>query len=255
MNEWEISEWLDGIPVTEIHRNRRKQVCVRRDLGTIVSVIRFPHPGALDEFQRHRDALRAAAGRCPALCIPETLRVRRSEGESLLAETMPRGSTIGPIAARIDALYEGLSALHTAGWTHMDVKPENLLCFGGCWRLIDFDGAMRLGDTYDRRQITYEYAPPEARRYDRADGQDDLYAMALMLYEERNQGRLPFQRNSRRVAVWLRNHVRRVPPPPRCSRSETRFFEKALAWPRTARFATIDAQWMAWQAAINDESE
>lgn len=252
MTALEITQWLDDMPLKLIHRNGQKRIYIRLDAGEIVSVTRFESVGALEDFRDRRRALLDSAGDCPSLCIPNYLREWVSPWECLLAETMPVG-TEGVF--ELEALFEALTDLHDRGWTHMDVKPENLLWFDGRWKLIDFDGAMRMGERYKRRQITFEYAPPEASRYDLADGGDDLYAAALMLYERKNGGRLPLERHDRRFAVRMRGYMPCLPPPRGCTRGEARFFKKALARRRTRRYATIRTLWRDWQIATNEERE
>jgi len=56
--------------------------------------------------------------------------------------------------------------LHAAGYVHMDIKPGNIVRFGGVWKLIDFDGAVPAGTTLarDRLLATPCYMAPEAAK-------------------------------------------------------------------------------------------
>ncbi|HJN67348.1 MAG TPA: bifunctional serine/threonine-protein kinase/formylglycine-generating enzyme family protein [Pirellulales bacterium] len=74
-------------------------------------------------------------------------------------------------------LLEGLSVLHEAGLTHADVKPANILCFGGHWRLGDL-GLMGPTEHLAADRGTVRFWPPEGP----SDPTADLYALGLTLY-------------------------------------------------------------------------
>merc|ERR1711879_194932 len=54
-------------------------------------------------------------------------------------------------------------ALHAVGFVHLDIKPANVVCFNGVWKLIDLDSAMHAHDEYDMKQLTTtaSYLSPE----------------------------------------------------------------------------------------------
>jgi serine/threonine protein kinase len=60
-------------------------------------------------------------------------------------------------------LAQCLSWMHSCGLAHLDIKPANIMLFGGLWKLIDLEGAAQLqGDaTLDMGCVTPMYAPPE----------------------------------------------------------------------------------------------
>merc|ERR1711972_1185514 len=39
-----------------------------------------------------------------------------------------------------------VAGLHAKGFIHLDLKPANLMMFGGRWKLIDVDGCVRIGE-------------------------------------------------------------------------------------------------------------
>jgi len=114
-----------------------------------------------------------------------------------------RGRTLRQIIARSGALApgvaiwfarqiaEGLKAMHTAGWIHGDVKPENVIVSAtGHATLIDLGFVQRAelhlscGKRRCDRQGTLRYMAPEML----ADGvpilpQADLYSLGAILFE------------------------------------------------------------------------
>mmetsp|Transcript_64617 Transcript_64617/g.120307 ORF Transcript_64617/g.120307 Transcript_64617/m.120307 type:complete len:386 (-) Transcript_64617:26-1183(-) len=63
------------------------------------------------------------------------------------------------------ALAEALTWIHACGLCHLDVKPDNLLRFGGSWKLIDLESCQDLGtETIDSGGFTPLYASPELAR-------------------------------------------------------------------------------------------
>lgn len=94
-----------------------------------------------------------------------------------------------------DQLCNGLAAVHAprpdgtgrrSKWIHSDLKPENVLVLGPPYRyvLIDYDGAVRVGDPIPTS--TPGYSPPERRggpnrELDKADEKFDIYLLGATL--------------------------------------------------------------------------
>ncbi len=219
-----------------------------------ISVLRFRKEQGLLEFREKREALANDAGACPGLNIPEPIDVFRSGRECFLIERMRLAERRGPLANWENDLMSALKALHGAGWVHMDVKPENLLRLDGVWTLHDFDSAMRIGERFERRDITFAYAPPDGLSNDVAEVSDDLYAVGMMIYASRNGGRLPWQIGGwENAAGWLRKSIPWLPMPGEWSPAERAFFSKALSRQRKKRFQNAETFWMEWQRAINQK--
>jgi serine/threonine protein kinase len=82
---------------------------------------------------------------------------------------------------------EGLAHLHCNQVTHGDIKPANLMWTNQAVKIVDFNVAIRTGDTLARGGATPRYLPPDLDRNmeqtdsDRADR--DIYALGITLYE------------------------------------------------------------------------
>lgn len=70
------------------------------------------------------------------------------------------GAELRELAA---ALAEGLSWLHSQGICHMDLKPSNIMRFGGRWKIIDLEGCSSLIAESDLSMDSFTpmYACPE----------------------------------------------------------------------------------------------
>lgn len=79
-----------------------------------------------------------------------------------------------------------LLALHTAGWRHGDVKPENILVGPrGHLTLIDLGFAAPLDARHSDRALagTPDYAAPEIGRGGKIDAAADVYALGCVLQQ------------------------------------------------------------------------
>jgi serine/threonine protein kinase len=114
------------------------------------------------------------------------------EGQSL-KQRMKSRSGLPPDEAFDVAIQVagGLQALHDAGLTHQDIKPQNVILDGqGVARLMDLDVAKQWGWT-GAITITAvgqlfgapEYVSPEHARGVRCDHRSDIYSLGCMLYE------------------------------------------------------------------------
>lgn len=89
-----------------------------------------------------------------------------------------------------------LEHLHTAGYWHLDFKPENLLVRdNGTVVLIDFDLAMKRN--YKPVKLsplpgTFAYLPPEALALNLVDDQTDIFGYGVTCYEMLS-GHKPFE--------------------------------------------------------------
>merc|ERR1712110_357479 len=73
-----------------------------------------------------------------------------------------------------------MAGLHAKGFVHLDIKPENLMIFGGQLKLIDVDGCVRIGThiSLDDSSICFSpcYCAPEWAKAVRTQEEDDIIA-------------------------------------------------------------------------------
>jgi serine/threonine protein kinase len=67
------------------------------------------------------------------------------------------------------AIVLAVAGLHAKGFTHLDLKPANLMMFGGRWKIIDVDGCVRAGTGLSVNDETISFSPcysaPEWARF------------------------------------------------------------------------------------------
>lgn len=76
-------------------------------------------------------------------------------------------------------LQTALSALHQAGFCHLDVKPANVFLFEGFCYLGDYGAAVKTGDPIRERTVKYY---PRDGPFD-ASEQTDMYLLAVTMLE------------------------------------------------------------------------
>jgi serine/threonine-protein kinase len=161
---------------------------------------------ALSRFEREARAI-AALSHPNILAIHDVGQegdVAYSVTELLEGETLRTALARGPLPSRRAleigaAVAEGLSAAHSRGIVHRDVKPDNIfLTSNGVVKILDF-GLVRhsdpgwqgadsasptVGGTTPGIVLgTLGYMSPEQARGDRADARTDIFALGCVLYE------------------------------------------------------------------------
>ncbi len=112
------------------------------------------------------------------------------EGESL-SHKIKRGDypTRAEALKMVAAVADALSAAHSLGVVHRDVKPANILITtDGRVKVSDFGVAKAIGDSTEltRTGMTVgspAYMAPEQVRGERADPRADLFSLGVILYE------------------------------------------------------------------------
>jgi eukaryotic-like serine/threonine-protein kinase len=205
----------------EIWRGRDR--LLRRPVAVkLIKLAEATDPLAAARFQ--------AEARCGArLCHPGIVKVYdycEADRPFLVLEWVD-GSTLaqilaaGPVEPR-RALYLtsqvawALSAAHTAGIIHQDVKPANVLISStGEVKLADFGIAQRAGSAplncAGTVSGTAAYLAPERTRGEQASPAADLYSLGVVLYECL-AGQRPFAGSAQQIATA--HQIADVPPLP-----------------------------------------
>jgi serine/threonine protein kinase len=195
-----VGDTIDGFTLIRLlFESKIARLFLAKD-GDEWVVLKFPSPDAATEIERTRfmrevflgqhvvhpnvgGSLLLPEGRQSRLYVAmpyykgETLEDRlRRDGRMTVGETIP----IAIKAAR------GLAALHKAGVTHRDIKPQNIMLLDdGEVKLIDLGVAHlpRLEDVDESTTPgTLDYMAPELFRDDRGDALSDQYALGIVVY-------------------------------------------------------------------------
>jgi serine/threonine-protein kinase len=135
------------------------------------------------------------------------------DGPNLHRYTQQKGKVEAREAVNIIAqACAALSAIHEAGITHRDIKPDNILIAkGGLVKLTDF-GLAKAEDARITQAGTImgtpSYMPPEQVLGRDTDARSDIYALGLVLYETMT-GKTVFREGN-----ILERQVTEVPAPP-----------------------------------------
>src|SRR5712692_1762498 len=158
------------------------------------------------------------------------------------------------LAARAATLCDAVGAVHSSGYLHLDLKPDNVFLAPGGVRLIDFGVARPFGERQDRGGAfagTAEYASPEqCEERSELDVRADLYALGVLLFEMLT-GRPPFTGDAQALREA---HIGVRPPRPSQFAPVTAAVEevvlRALAKDRARRYASAAELNAALQGAL-----
>lgn len=78
------------------------------------------------------------------------LSTRKKDNQPLSKET---------VKSITKALLLVMGGLHAKGMVHLDMKPENLMVFDGCLKLIDVDGCVQIGSTIRTDDPSISFSP------------------------------------------------------------------------------------------------
>jgi serine/threonine protein kinase len=168
----------------------------------------------------HPNVVRVLDVREPEPGVPYLV-MEALDGE-LLADVLARRGTLPPDLVREIArqVASGLHALHEAGITHCDVKPENLYLLGDLEhepriKILDFGLAAVRGFQGPEESLevrgTAQYMAPEQALGDDVDPRTDVYALGVVMFRSLT-GHLPF--DLKLSATLLRHQIFSPAPPP-----------------------------------------
>lgn len=116
------------------------------------------------------------------------------------------------VAQLLQPIGQALDAIHSLGWVHLDIKPQNILITkAGRAMLADFGITQRRGA--QTHASTPAYASPEQAAGDRPVGPwSDIYSLGCVVYEM-VAGHPPVRGDQE--IVLLTQHLQTTPPSPR----------------------------------------
>jgi serine/threonine protein kinase len=163
--------------------------------------------------------------------------------EQLLTDDFARGMPWNRAEPLIQGLGAGLAYAHDNGVIHSDIKPANVfITTAGLPKMLDFGiaravrGIRTALGSGEVHALTESYASYEMLENQKPDIRDDIYSFACVIYEMLT-GRHPFDGDSASHAHGLKL---RPKPVPSLSKSQNRALERALAFQREDRTASVE---------------
>ena len=142
-------------------------------------------PGLLQIFHVEEDeesffyTMEPADSASEAEYVPDTLAHR------LQAGPLPQTDLLRILSG----VFNGIKLIHEAGFTHRDIKPDNILFVKGVPKLADIGLMSSLSATMTQLAGTLDFIPPEERTADSLESSDrlsrqrnDLYAFGKVIY-------------------------------------------------------------------------
>lgn len=262
-----IGEGASGIVYEAEHTELGRRLAVK--------VLSPAHTSAVDAIDRFRREARIIAN----MTHPNLVQLhdfgKSMDGRIYLAMELLKGSTLDKkyesgtaweVATKVAIdVTEALSAAHSAGLVHRDLKPQNLFVTSeGTVKLLDFGVAMALAEVKsdgEKRQKgfavfgTPEYMSPEQVLGEQVDERCDIYALGCVLYELVT-GVRPFEGGSAVVVMGMQ--LREAPMRPTLKVAGKNIpgeleavILKALAKDKALRFKSAEEMRIALVAALN----
>lgn len=184
----------------------KEQIALLRHEHSVGRALDHPHVIHIYDINTHRSLL---------YLVMEMFAAQNVKQQLLQAGVDGIAHLVQPIA---EQAAEALGYLHSQGWIHRDVKPDNFLVNqDGELKLIDFALAERqkgllgkLLSTKSKIQGTRSYMSPEQIRGQSVDERADIYSLGCVLHEL-VAGRPPF--TGQTTQDLLTKHLRQAPPP------------------------------------------
>lgn len=168
----------------------------------------FDHPSLRKSHKviRHRSFLRTRG----VLVIMEMV-------EGITLEQL-RDSSVLQIVEICQQVAAGLAVMHTAGYVHADIKPNNIMMLSASKdkhpvvKIIDFGQSCKVGTVKERIQGTPDYIAPEQVRRRQITPRTDVFNFGATMYWLLTRRYVPTLIPKGEPGVSLRTEERCVPP-------------------------------------------
>jgi len=175
------------------------------------------------------------------------------EGRTLDELMIPRGMLVSDVLKYSVPIADALSAAHSAGIVHRDVKPSNVIVTrDGRVKVLDFglakliESADAVADTPTRSRLTdpggvvgtAAYMSPEQAEGRQVDGRSDIFSFGAMIYEMVS-GRKPFAGESSAAIVAKILNEEPAPLGPSIPSDLTKIIQRCLRKEPARRFQSM----------------
>lgn len=175
--------------------------------GTKVREVLSPHPLIVLSFERGRNGF-----------VPYEI-IEYVDGLSLRRLMQQKDACLDTDCLEIlRQAAEALAHVHSKGYVHLDIKPENFIVVTGeegvRVKLTDFDLSRDAKPRHCRKPAgTAAYLAPEQIRGGMVGQPADIFAFGIMAYQLMT-GRMPFHGKNEKQLRWRQSSKRYTPKPP-----------------------------------------
>jgi eukaryotic-like serine/threonine-protein kinase len=166
----------------------RKEYALKHVVRTDPKDIRFVEQMEA-EFEISRQFTHANLRRTYDLKIQKTLLLKVTEGflvmelfDGVALDVRPPKTLLEACNTFIQAA-QGLQQMHSMGYVHCDIKPNNILRSGtGTVKVIDFGQSCKIGTVKERIQGTPDYIAPEQVKRKPVSHKTDIFNLGATIY-------------------------------------------------------------------------
>jgi eukaryotic-like serine/threonine-protein kinase len=141
------------------------------------------------EFEISRQFVHPNLRRTYELKINKSMLVKVTEAFLVMELVDGKPLDVRPPKTMVEAIdtfiqvAQGLQAMHTLGYVHCDIKPNNILrSDGGHVKIIDFGQSCKIGTIKERIQGTPDYIAPEQVKRKPVSHKTDIFNLGATIY-------------------------------------------------------------------------